>query len=170
MLAGGGSEAADQARELSSEEGVEGEGQEMHMDICPKVLEKNHTCIPIKRSVLAISSRETVSSKSPNEHHRLCMEGRPFPNSAAEDTAEGKVSAHPALKPQPAVAEGGGGVGPGRGPQDLVLWSTSPERPHRSGRPRTARGRAPCEAMRRVPAGVSKGTLHADAREAMPAC
>lgn len=47
----------------------------MPMEICPKVLEKNRTCIRIKKSVLAFSlpdcqlEVERALLKSPSKHH-----------------------------------------------------------------------------------------------------
>ncbi|MEJ1277489.1 hypothetical protein NN561_008406 [Cricetulus griseus] len=72
--------------EESGEHIIAGAG-ELHLEICLKDLEEDHTCIPIKKSDPVVSYRETVSeesnvlclSKSPNKHNRLHMKGLGLP-------------------------------------------------------------------------------------------
>ncbi|RDD40397.1 Elongation factor 2 [Trichoplax sp. H2] len=78
---------------------VTGSG-ESHLDTSLKELEKDYAGIPIKKSAITVSYKETVSSKSsqtclsksPNKHNRLFMTAQPFPEGLAEDVENRKVT------------------------------------------------------------------------------
>ena len=86
--------------EESGEHIIAGAG-ELHLEMCLKDLEEDHTCIPLKKCDPVVSYTETVSeessimclSKSPNKHNRLFMRAAPMPEGLAEDIEDGKV--HP---------------------------------------------------------------------------
>ncbi|CAD7684728.1 unnamed protein product [Nyctereutes procyonoides] len=58
------------------------EAGELHLEICLKDLEKDHACIPIKKSDPVVSYHETVI---PQQAQLAVHEARPFPDGLAED-------------------------------------------------------------------------------------
>merc|ERR1712096_479673 len=91
--------------EESGEHIVAGAG-ELHLEICLKVLEEDHACIPLKKSDPVVSYRETVQeestqtclSKSPNKHNRLFMTAVNMPEGLPEDIDNGNVTARDDFK------------------------------------------------------------------------
>lgn len=148
------------------EAAVEGAGQAMHMEICPKVLEKSHTPASpdqeIRPGHLLLRGCQLVP-KVPNKHHRLGTKGRPFPNSAAEDAARGKVSAPQALRQQPAMAGSGSGAWPRPARSGVNVLTAAAERVQYLREAMDGTGRASGGPQRRgavrgredVPAGVA---------------
>lgn len=65
---------------------------ELHLEICLKNPEKDHTRTPIKKS--DAESKVRFLSKSPNQHIPLYMKVRPFRDHLAEDSNQGEVWAH----------------------------------------------------------------------------
>jgi len=86
--------------EESGEHIVAGAG-ELHLEICLKDLEEDHTGVPLRKSDPVVSYRETVSelskmmclSKSPNKHNRLFMKAQPFEDGLSEDMENGNCTA-----------------------------------------------------------------------------
>merc|ERR1719495_427808 len=91
--------------EESGEHIIAGAG-ELHLEICLKVLEEDHPCIPLKKTEPVVSYRETVSeessimclSKSPNKHNRLYMKAIPMPEGMADEIEEKKITPRDEVK------------------------------------------------------------------------